>query len=407
MVMYYLRNSGGRIVQFDSHDEYQAHLGLDGFSVPTNREIIDFQESRNKAWHDMRRAQEIKLNYDKNAVYLATVTQGKGDGYSTSSGGFVKELQKLGVNIDTKNIGQKIALLYHNPYSLLRLEAPYRMIYTMFESTKIPKDWPDFLHAAEKVLVPSKWCQKVFAESGVESEVVPLGYDDDVFIFNERENKRSTRQDFIFLHYNAFNIRKGFIEVFKAFTQEFSKDEPVKLVLKTNLKHIPIPINPQVYPNIEIINKKMEAWELADLCADSDCFVFPSRGEGFGMTPLEAMATGLPTIVPNAHGITEYFNPEFMYEVEVENTCPGIYSKYKGQDVGDMVVCSVKHLRQQMRYIYEHQDEAMAKGRAASEYVKQWTYKQTAAKLNGIFQDIFSKPLPPRKDSNILTVEAF
>lgn len=405
VVMQYLKNPGGRIVQIDDQDQYDKLREMGGFLVPTSEEITNYQKARNSKFNEMQVKASREIPANQKGVYLATVSQGKKDGYSVASGAILHHLKRAEVAIDTKYTGQVIALLFHNPYSVLHLNSPYRIIYTMFESTKIPEDWPDYLNAADKVLVPSKWCQNVFAGRGINTEVVPLGYDERYFWYMDRPIKREVRQDFKFLHYNAFNIRKGFVEVFKAFTKEFKKDEPVRLVLKTNVKHIPIPISPIVYPNIEVINQAMEPTELADLLADCDAFVFPSRGEGFGMTPLEAMATGLPTIVPNAHGISEYFNPDYMYEVKVDHTCPGLYQRYKGMDVGTMDVCDVKHLRQQMRYIYEHQKEAKEIGQKSSEYVKQWTLKNTADKMQKIIEDVLSKPLPIRKDTNILTFE--
>ena len=36
--------------------------------------------------------------------------------------------------------------------------------------------------------------------------------------------------------------------------------------------------------------------------------------------------------------------------------------RYKNQDVGEMYVNDVDDLRKQMRYVYEHQDEALEKG---------------------------------------------
>jgi alpha-1,6-mannosyltransferase len=50
--------------------------------------------------------------------------------------------------------------------------------------------------------------------------------------------------------------------------------------------------------------------ELADLLANADAFIHPNPREPFGIAPLEAMASGLPLIVPNAGGVRSYANPE-------------------------------------------------------------------------------------------------
>ncbi len=47
---------------------------------------------------------------------------------------------------------------------------------------------------------------------------------------------------------------------------------------------------------------------LADLFANCDAFVHPNPREPFGITPLEAMASGLPVVAPNSGGILSYAN---------------------------------------------------------------------------------------------------
>lgn len=398
--MSYLINPSGRMVAIDDPKQFDELLASPGFARPTEEQETEYIKTKYAQMEQMKATDD-----GAEGVYFATVSQGGADGYSVAGGSMMRELNKLGVKTPLHYTGQKIAVLFHAPYSLLRIEAPYRIVYTMFESDKIPDDWVDFLQSADKVLVPSNWCHDVFAKANVETQVVPLGYDDTMFSYKERDIKRTKRQTFTFLHYNAFNIRKGFPEVFKAFNKAFKKDEPVKMIFKTTLENIPLPIHKSEYPNIEIIKGKTSHQELLDICARSDCFVFPSRGEGFGMTPLEAMATGLPAIVPNAHGITEYFNKDYMYEVKVKNECPALYSRYKDQDVGKMVVCDVDDLARQMRYVYEHQEEAYEMGKKASEYVKQWTITKTAEKLNAVFEDVLSRPITERPLRNVLSLE--
>ncbi|MFA5768347.1 MAG: glycosyltransferase family 4 protein [Bacteroidales bacterium] len=401
--MPYLVSPTGKITAVDNEKRFEDWLRQPGFRQATEDEVKEHQAEKIE-----QVLKQQKANHDPAlGLYMATVSQGGADGYGVASDLLIKQLRKMGEDVKLYYDHQNIAILFHAPYGILQIEAPYRIIYTMFESDRIPDEWHDYLNAADKILVPSKWCQGVFAEAGFQTEVVPLGYDAATYTYVERQPVRDTRRNFTFLHYNAFNARKGFLEVFKAFTQEFRKDEPVKLVLKTTLNRTPVPIIKSQYPNIDVITGKATKAQMQNILARADCFVFPSRGEGFGVTPLEAMATGLPAIVPNAHGISEYFDKKYMYEVKVSGTCPGLYLRYKGQNVGKMVVCDIDDLRRQMRHVYEHETEARKMGKRAAEYVRQWTAEESAKKLKAVIDDIRRQPLPikSRPSSNILTLE--
>ncbi len=337
-------------------------------------------------------------------VYYQTVSSSP-DGYGMSRDILKTEIFGKGVLLQEDYQNQKVGLLYSYPTTITSMQNDVRLVMTMFESDHIPEDWPEYLKMADEVIVPSKWCADVFAKSGINCTVVPLGYNDRVFKYIERDIPVEKEDVFTFVHYNSFNMRKGFSEVFAAFTEEFKTTEPVKLILKTIDPRPPLPIIKSQYPNIDVIAGKLTEKELCDLLGTANCMVYPSRGEGFGITPLEAMATGLPAIVPNAHGISEYFNSNYMLEVKVEKESPALYQRFKGQFTGNMVECSVKDLRKQMRYAYNHQVEMKELGKSASEYVKKYTYRETSERLAEILKKWNTTEVIKRNDSKYLQVE--
>lgn len=392
--MIYAVNKFGRVVEIEEAEN----------RVALERGDLRPAEDHEIASHMARRQVMNDASVHADSVYFQTV-KATPDGYGMSRNHIKRELDKLNVHLSESFAGQKVGLLYNYPYGVVSMRSDVRLVYSMFESDKIPEEWADYLNMADEVLVPSKWCQDVFGQAGVKSTVVPLGYNQDVFTYIDRPLPIQAKRPFTFIHYDSFNIRKGFNEVFQAFTEEFGTDEPARLILKTAQNGTAVPILKSQYPNIDVVTGTLPEAELVGLLGQAHCMVYPSRGEGFGITPLEAMATGLPAIVPNAHGISEYFNSNYMLEVKNNDTCPGLYSRFKGQDVGKMVIADVGDLKRQMRYAYNNQEAMHELGRTAAEYAKQYTYRRTAERLGEILNKWQKAEIIRRNDSKYLQVE--
>ena len=69
-------------------------------------------------------------------------------------------------------------------------------------------------------------------------------------------------------------------------------------------------------PNKIVQLGHLEKETLADYYANCDVFVHPNPREPFGIAPLEAMASGVPTLAPNAGGLLAYASNENAWLVE-------------------------------------------------------------------------------------------
>ena len=174
-----------------------------------------------------------------------------------------------------------------------------RIAITMFESSKIPPDWIEPLNQMDAVIVPSTFCRDSFVECGVTVPiyVVPLGVSE---IYTPAP--RSGDRPYTFLAFGDRGRRKNALEAIHAFHLEFGDDPNYRLVIKSrDLDNRTNVLN----ENIDIIYQDMTVEELYQLYLSTDCMLFPSRGEGFGLPPREFAATGAPVIATNWSGLAD------------------------------------------------------------------------------------------------------
>ncbi len=72
----------------------------------------------------------------------------------------------------------------------------------------------------------------------------------------------------------------------------------------------------RVAPGIAVQLGHLDKEVLADYYANADIFIHPNPREPFGIAPLEAMASGVPTVAPNSGGILSYATNENAWLVE-------------------------------------------------------------------------------------------
>ena len=68
---------------------------------------------------------------------------------------------------------------------------------------------------------------------------------------------------------------------------------------------------------IEVIEDEISREEMRMLYSISNAFVLPTRGEGWGLPAMEAMAMELPAIITNYSGPATFVTPENGYPIKV------------------------------------------------------------------------------------------
>ena len=361
-----LVNPRGRVVEIDGQQHIEKRI-KEGFRFANKTEKRTYYRERRR----------VEPTQEGCGIFFRKNNDNP-HGYGQSTAPLIRALEDAGLSVTSDYSGQEVGVVYSYPHPLESLQTEKKVLYSMFESTKIDPAWKPYLEMADKIFVPSKFCQDAFASRGVSSEVIALGYNPDNFYYQEKKNDGV----FTFTMYNAFDQRKGWDIVFGAFVEEFGKQEDVKLILKSVQRKLPFPILRSQYPNVEVILEKVDQRELRELLWETDCFVFPSRGEGFGLPPLEALACGTASIIPNGSGMSEYFNDEYFIELEVEGLRPAIYENFDIKVVGEMIEPSKEDLKKKMRWAYENRNKVWQMGYEGSKWVKDnYTIQKTGIKL--------------------------
>ena len=271
---------------------------------------------------------------------------------------------------------ERVGVIKTTPQMFIKCTNDFRIGYTMVENTMINDSWVEMCNRMNAIFVPSPYLVDVFTKCGVTVpiRVVHQGIDSRKFPYFKRKKKRP----FVFGTIGYMDERKNWKDLIQAFYSEFAQYEPVELWIKNSNKYFEHMIFND--KRIKIINKEMSFDEVSQLYTKFDCFVFPSHAEGSGLPPREAMATGCPTILTNWSGLEEVCDPKFNYPltpISIDYPDPR-----QTEQPGFQARLDVRELMYYMRYVYEHQDEALEKGKLASEWIhKDWSWDSCAKDL--------------------------
>lgn len=189
-----------------------------------------------------------------------------------------------------------------------------------FEYGGLPAEWIGPLRdVVDELWVPTSWVRDCAIQSGVDAEkvhLVPYGIDTERFRPDGPTYPLATKKATRFLFVGGCIHRKGVDILLESYLTTFSADDDVCLVIKpygTDSVYRNSSLEQDIRraaagngAEIEFIDSDLGFEDLAALYRSCTALVHPYRGEGFGLTIAEAMACGIPVVVPNGGACLDF-----------------------------------------------------------------------------------------------------
>lgn len=283
-------------------------------------------------------------------VWKGPVRRASGTGMASRE--YVNALRRQGVRTIVgggrthRRSRTKSVLIYHYPPHTLHFAKERKrfdriIVNTVWETTRIPRRWVGPLNKADAVLVPSRHNQRAMRNSGVTSPVYIVPHGVNTRFFTPR---RRRRRPFTFVSVFRYQHRKNPETLLRAYWEEFSPADDVRLIIKTNgyARHENrkwIAHRIQAYKDrlqlrkrtapVQLITGHLSARAVRDLYAKGHAFVLPTRGEGVGLPFLEAMASGIPSIATGWGGQMDFLRPRnsFLVRYRLQSPVTGMNSR--------------------------------------------------------------------------------
>lgn len=255
---------------------------------------------------------------------------------------------------------------------------PDVIYHTMFEANPVPPGWVDVLNRVGLVWVPSYDSLALFEFAGVTTPIVVGGYGVDPTLFPAISRKGRSGPLRVLAWGDHLISRKNLLKTIQVFLEAELEDATLEVKVNDNLfaNGVWATGDQGVHTNVRIITETMRRDELVDWLHSGDVLIYLSGGEGFGLIPLEAMATGLPVICAFHTGMREYLTKETALLVPSRGRMPA-----PTLTAGYGVPMTIEQpdwdiARDLLRWCYVNREEAAAIGERAAAHAATFTWNR-------------------------------
>jgi glycosyltransferase involved in cell wall biosynthesis len=241
----------------------------------------------------------------------------------------------------------------------------HRVIFTMWETDTLPRAWVRYLTKYDQILVPCQHNLELFSQHHPNVSVVPLGVDTTFWT----PPRKKPNSKFQFRAGGSLWRRKGLDVVVKAFKELQLPDAELRIKAAPHAHDVP---DKTQSDTVFLDRKWMSLEDQREWFNQADCFIAASRGEGFGLMPLQAIALGVPTIVSLSTG-----QKEFAHLATSTVSC----GKSPADFAGQWDEPNIEELKEAMLWHYNNHVEAQKKATASALKVDEFTWAKASQKL--------------------------
>lgn len=257
---------------------------------------------------------------------------------------------------------------------------------TMWETVSLPEGFREAFHNFDQLIVPSQQNVELFSRYHPNVVKVPLGVDTQEWHYRPRQ---TPERRFVFM-IGGSGQRKGLDLAYQAFRKlwpcegSWPRESPIPTLVFKSPRAVDY-----AGDRIEWIGGKVSDEKERDIYAMAHCYLQPSRGEGWGLQPLQAIAQGCPTILTDAHGQAEFAHLGY-----------GISAGYSKADYfihgepGMWWEPNLDELCEQMEWVYNNYDDAATFARTASKVAhEQFSWERCADRfIEAVGREHFDLP---------------